>query len=219
MTSMDFLLWTRGPGLQWAFAILVAGVLLRLFEILSLGRKPDLSEARERPRGSGWRTVLARSVPPATVFRSAPALFLLGYAFHLGMLVSVALFVPHIELLHRTIGLSWPGLPSPLIDVAALVALAALVAVLVYRLRDPVRRLLSTTEDYAVWALSFAPLLTGYLALHHLLLPYTTMLALHILCVELLLAALPFTKLSHAYTLLLARWYSGAAAARKGVVV
>jgi nitrate reductase gamma subunit len=55
------------------------------------------------------------------------------------------------------------------------------------------------------------------MAIHHLLLPYTLMLAVHILSVELMLAALPFTKLSHAYTLFLARWYNGASSARKGV--
>ncbi|HUN91713.1 MAG TPA: nitrate reductase [Burkholderiaceae bacterium] len=218
MSAMQFLVWVRGPGLQWSVAILIAGVLLRMFEILSLGRRPDLSEPRTATRGSGWRTVVMRSIPPASVFRTAPALFILGYLFHLGLLASVALFVPHLELLRRILGLAWPGLPSPLVDAAALVALVALLMVLVYRLRDPVRRRLSTVEDYLVWALTFVPLATGYCAFHHLLLPYTAMLAVHILSVELLLAAVPFTKLSHAYTLLLARWYAGAIAARKGVV-
>ena len=67
------------------------------------------------------------------------------------------------------------------------------------------------------WALTFLPLLTGYLALHHLLLDYTWMLALHILSVEALMVLLPFTKLTHTVTVFFARWYNGEAFARKGV--
>ena len=41
--------------------------------------------------------------------------------------------------------------------------------------------------------------------------------ALHILSVELLMVLFPFTKLSHAFTLWIARWYNGAIAGYKGV--
>ena len=50
-----------------------------------------------------------------------------------------------------------------------------------------------------------------------MMLPYTQMLAVHILSVELLLIVLPFTKLIHMFTLFLSRWYNGAMAGRKGV--
>ena len=39
MSDMDLLLWARGPGLHIALAIFIAGMLLKLFEIFSLGRK------------------------------------------------------------------------------------------------------------------------------------------------------------------------------------
>jgi hypothetical protein len=39
----------------------------------------------------------------------------------------------------------------------------------------------STFEDWFTWAVTFLPVLTGWLTVQHLLLPYTTMLALHIL--------------------------------------
>ena len=60
-------------------------------------------------------------------------------------------------------------------------------------------------------------MLTGYLAYHHALLPYTAMLALHILSVELLLVLLPFSKLAHMITFAISRWYNGAMAGYKGV--
>ena len=71
-------------------------------------------------------------------------------------------------------------------------------------------------SSLAAGALTLAPLLSGYLAFHHLLLPYTLMLALHILSVELLLVFMPFTKLFHTVSLFIARWYNGDALGHKG---
>ena len=45
------------------------------------------------------------------------------------------------------------------------------------------------------------------------------MLALHILCAELLLVFLPFTKLIHVFTLWPSRWFNGDTNAKKGVPV
>jgi nitrate reductase gamma subunit len=89
--------------------------------------------------------------------------------------------------------------------------------VLAERINNPVKRFLSTFGDYAAWTLTFLPVLTGYLATKHLLLPYTMMLSLHILSMELLLICLPFTKLMHAFTLWGSRWYNGDVNGRKGV--
>jgi nitrate reductase gamma subunit len=94
-----------------------------------------------------------------------------------------------------------------------------LFAILFRLLTHPVMRQLSSTGDYIVWLVTFLPLLTGYLTYHHLLLPYTQMLAWHIVSVELLLIVFPFTKLMHTFTLFLARFYTGAVAGRKGVEI
>jgi nitrate reductase gamma subunit len=63
------------------------------------------------------------------------------------------------------------------------------------------------------------PVLTGYMALHRVGADYTMMLSIHIMSVILLLVVFPFTKLTHAVTLFIARWYNGATAGRKGVRV
>jgi len=217
MSDMALLIWARGNGFQLALGIFLLGMVLRAFEIFSLGRKPDLSEARENTPGSGWRTVWSRSIPHASTWQRTLATIVLGYVFHLGLLITVMLFLPHIQIVRSTLGISWPGLPTPLVDATALLSIVALIGVIVQRLRDPVRRFLSVFEDYFTVALTLLPLLTGYLAFHHQLLPYTLMLAVHILSVELLLVFMPFTKLAHFATLFVARWYTGDLAAHKGV--
>jgi nitrate reductase gamma subunit len=209
----------RGPGLNIAIGIFILGVLWRLIEIYSLGRKRDLAVPRRRPGASGFHTVWRRSLAPPGMLKRSPVSYIGGYIFHVGLAIVVFLFAPHIKLIDGLLGLSWPALPSPVIDAVTVVTLAAMVVLLVDRINNRVKRFLSTFEDYFTWALTFLPLLTGYLAVKHLLLPYTTMLALHILSVELLLIAIPFTKLFHAITLFASRWYNGDIHGRKGVAV
>ena len=217
MTNLDFLTWVRGPALSWALAICAFGILLRFFEILGLGRKKDLFIPRDMTPGSGWKTILSRSVPPAGMVARSPSTYIAGYVFHVGLFVSFFLFAPHIELVRGTLGLSWPALPSALVDALAVASILALAVLLGSRLTDPVKRFLSGFQDYLAWAVTLLPLLTGYLAFHHLLLEYTLMLAIHILSVELLLVVLPFTKLFHTFSLFLSRWYNGDAFGRRGV--
>ena len=217
MSALELLTWARGPGLAIALAICAFGILLRLFESFSLGRKADLSRAREHSPGSGWRTIFSRSLPPPGLLKRAPVTYIGGYVFHLGFAITLLFFVPHIELARSLVGIGWPGLPMPVVDISAVAAMLGLLAVLASRLSNPVKRFLSGFQDYLAWLLTFLPLATGYLAFHHLLIDYTLALALHILSVELLLVALPFTKLFHTVSVFVSRWYNGDIFGRKGV--
>ena len=217
MTDMELLNWARGPVLEWATIIFVVGVLVRFLEMALMGRKPDLSEPRGNAAAAGWRTVWHRSIPAPGIARQAPVVVYAGYAFHIGFLVALLFFAPHILLFKDVLSLSWPALPFFIVDAATLMAMVALLVLLVHRLVNPVRRFLSTWVDYLVWAVTFLPLLTGYLAFHRMLLPYTEMLAYHLLSVALLMMVFPFTKLMHTFTLFVSRWYNGAVSGRKGV--
>lgn len=217
MTDTELLSWARGPALQWATVIFVVGILVRFLEMALLGRKPDLSEARGNAAAAGWHTLWSRSLPAPGLVQRAPVVIYAGYAFHIGFFIALLFFAPHILLFKDVLGLSWPALPFFVVDAATVVALIALLVLLVHRLVDPVRRFLSGWVDYLVWVVTFLPLLTGYLAYHRMLLPYTEMLAYHLLSVALLLVVFPFTKLMHTFTLFVSRWYNGAVTGHKGV--
>jgi nitrate reductase gamma subunit len=219
MNEMQFLTWVRGPGLDIAIGIFLLGVLWRLIEIYSLGRKVDVAPGRHRDGASGLHTVFRRSVPPPGMVKRSPVTYIGGYVFHIGLAIIVFLFEPHIILIRDLTGLSWPGLPSQVIDLVSVITLGAMLVVLADRIKKPVKRYLSTFEDWFTWTLTFLPVLTGWMAVQHLLLPYTTMLALHILSVELLLIVLPFTKLFHAFTVFGSRWYLGKINGHRGVPV
>lgn len=217
MSHLDLLTLARDSALNWALMLFAAGVVLRLFEIFALGRKTDLAMPRAISPGSGWRTVVMRSVPKIDTLKRDAVTYVSGYTFHIGLLASIFFFAPHVEFFRSLLGFRWPGLPSALVDALAVIAIVALGVSLAHRITSPVKRMLSDISDYVAWAATLLPLLTGYLAYHHLLLEYTLMLALHLFSIELLLVLLPFTKLFHAFTLVIARWYNGDIAGRKGV--
>lgn len=219
MSSMDFLLWVRGPGFELALIIFLVGVVYRVAQILMLGRAGNLAVPKGEEGRSGMRTILTRSLPVEGMFKRSPTTYIAGYAFHVGFLIAALFFVPHIEVIRAVFGIGWPGLPTPVVDAATVVTMVALVVLLVSRITHPVKRYLSTRSDYVDWTLTFLPVVTGYMAFHHMLLPYTTMLALHIASVELLMVVIPFTRLSHMFTLFIARWYNGSMTGRKGVQV
>lgn len=217
MSEGELLIWIRGPGLQIATVIFLLGVVVRILEILVLGRKPNLAEARGSALAGGLRTIFSRSIPDRGTLQRSTFNIVAGYLFHFGFFIVLFFFAPHVLVFREAFGLSWPSLPTQIVDATAVVSLIALLAVLVHRIGHRVMRYLSRFQDYLVWLVTFLPLLTGYLAFHRLGLPPQQMLALHIASVELLMVVFPFTKLMHAFTLFIARYYNGAIAGYRGV--
>lgn len=217
MTEIELLTWARGPGFQIASIIFVAGILLRLVEILMLGRKADLAEAKGSALSSGLRTIITRTVPDASTYKRSVFTITAGYIFHIGLFITIFLYAPHILLFKDVLGFGWPALPSTIIDAVAVITIITLVAVLVHRLKDQVKRFLSTFDDYLGWFVTILPLVTGYIAFHRVGMPAPTLIAIHLLSVELLMIVFPFTKLMHAFTLILARYYNGAISGYRGV--
>jgi len=217
MSEIEILSWARGPGLQIATVIFVAGVVIRIFEILLLGRKANLAEAKGSEMSSGLKTMITRTVPDKTTFKRSSVTIVAGYVFHIGMFISFFFFAPHILFFKDLIGISWPSLPGAVIDACAVISIIALIAVLVNRLTNKVMRFLTNFEDLLTWFLTFLPLLTGYFAFHRIGFTAPSLLAAHLLSVELLLVVFPFTKLMHTFTLFLARWYNGAISGYRGV--
>jgi nitrate reductase gamma subunit len=217
MSEIEFLSWVRGPGFQIATIIFVAGVVIRILEILLLGRKANLAEAKGSEMASGLRTMVTRSFPEAATFKRSAYTLTAGYIFHIGLFATILFYAPHILLIKNIIGFGWPSMPTQIIDALTVVSIIALLAIIAHRFTDKVLRFLTNKEDLLVWFFTIAPLVTGYLAFHRIALPGPTMIGIHILSVELLMVLFPFTKLMHAFTLFMARWYNGAISGYRGV--
>ncbi len=217
MTETEFLNWVRGTGMQIALAVLLVGMAYRLLGNYLIGRKRPLADPKGSEWGPGMATVWSRSFPRLELTTRGYFTVISGYVFHLAFVITLLFFAQHIEFFRGLLGFGWPALPPLFITITAVLGIASLIAVLVHRITDPVKRMLSDWQDYLAWLLTFLPLLTGFLLITQSSLPYKTMLATHILSFELLLIAIPFTKLSHMITVFIARWYNGAMAGYKGV--
>ncbi len=214
---MDLLDFARGPALQVAAYILVAGVLWRLVGIMLLKEKPDYSEPRgSSGLGAALRMVWSRSFSapafkPATMYPKWMAYFM-----HIGLFAVIFLFTPHIVFFEGFLGFDWPGLPNSAIYVIGVATVASAIALLVRRLTSPVLKLISNFDDYFSWFMTVLPIVTGLLIPIRFGVRYETLLAIHILSVAALMIWLPFGKLGHTFLVFVTRGTTGMVFERRG---
>ena len=211
---MELLEFARGPLLSVSLVVFFAGALWRFWGIWRLGSRPSL--AAPRSRATGWQTVFTRMLPRRGFHPSATLATVNPYVYHLGLAVVAFGYAPHIAFVERLTGLSWAALPDWVMYLAAGATIVSLCIALLYRLTDPVLRLISGTGDYFAWFVTMLPLLTG-MALITGGEADPTRLAVHLLSLELLLAWFPFGKLMHAFLVVPARAQLGRFLARRGV--
>ena len=205
-----------GPLWYFSATVFVIGVIWRLFAILRLrGRKKVLSKPRNTTGGGALATILRRFVPYrefATVSRSR---VVAGYAFHLGLFALLFFAAPHMEFIRdRITGFGWMPLPYWGFIVASQLAFFGLLFLIIYRIMNPVTRLLSDSGDYLASILVFIVMLTGCMAL---LQENEALRLLHLFTAEVLLIYFPFSTLMHTFTFLTSRGFSGAVFYRRGV--
>ncbi len=214
MNEVELLNWARGPGLVGASFIMVFGIILRLFEIFSLGKAKEYAEVRSSGAMGGIKTIIQRSIPEPRYWRYIGA----AYLFHVGLFVVIFFFMPHILMFESVLGFSWPALPNFIIDIFSVLTIGGMIYTLMSRFTNPSRRIMTVFSDYLVWAVTFLPVITGYMTFHRFVGDYTCMLAIHILSVELLMIVLPFSKLSHSFSFAISRWYTGSAFGKRGTL-
>ena len=216
----DLLDFARGPALQAAMVIFVAGVFWRLATLFFLPHVFIKSPAREGapPAFIGATSEFFRRMMISKEYLSRTAFSVFnGWAFHLGLAIIVFGLAGHIMFFKRLFGVSWPSLPSNLVFLIAVATLASLVAALIHRLTSPVLKLISTADDYITWLVTAAPVVTGLAATMHLGARYELLLAVHILSICVLLIWFPFGKLMHAFLVFITRGEAGVQLAERGV--
>lgn len=225
---MDLLDFARGPALTAALVIFVSGTLWRLIGVLRRPRMSDLSPPRMGAPSNlkGALRAIVRGMWPRKEFRQT-ALYtaINGYVFHIGLALVFFGYAPHIAFVHRVIGLSWPAFPDVVMYLAAGATIVSLLLALLFRLTDPVRKIISNADDMITWTLTFLPVATGMavlsepsatlLARGHVI--YPGPLAVHLLSLELLLIWFPFGKLMHAFLFVLSRGATGVRFSHRGV--
>lgn len=118
--------------------------------------------------------------------------------FHLCLLIVPLFLLGHNVLIANAFGMALPAIPDALADALTVAVLLCCLFFLLRRLFLARVRALSSVTDYVVLALATVPFLSGFLAYHQLFgLDYRTLMTIHMLSGELMIMAIPFTKLTH----------------------
>lgn len=224
---MSLLEFARGPGLAFALVVFFAGTAWRLFGIFRRPARVDHSLPRRTPTArDALAAIWVRMFPRREYGSPRLGSTVNAYAYHVGLLLVVATFAPHIAFVERLTGLRWPALPDVVAYVATAAAILGLVVALVHRTTDAVLRRLSNFDDWFTWVVVMAPLVTGMALIDHQYVPAPPhpqpgmvspgLLALHLITLEVMLVWFPFGKLMHAVLAFVSRGRTGMALARKG---
>jgi nitrate reductase gamma subunit len=197
----------RGPLLYFAFAVLAMGSAYRAFDFLRSTRKkeripwPARGVRTDSPeeRKTALVLLLQRSMPG-----KYPVMTVVSGVFHGCLLITPVFALGHSLVLGQSWGVYFWSLPNSVIDGMTAVALAGGFFMLLRRIFIPRVRAVSRLADFVFLFITVAPYLTGFMAYHQLL-DYRAVITLHMLAGELLLIAIPFTKLVHMIFLFFAR--------------
>jgi nitrate reductase gamma subunit len=198
-----------GP-LVWASVILfLGGSLYRLISMGLLARKKDVAVYAYASTYYGLRSILRWIVPFASVnMRKHPVMTVFSFAFHLCLLTLPLFLFAHIVLIKESWDVSWGWLPDGTADIMTLVVIASCVFFLARRLVVPETRFLTSVSDYLILLMVAAPFITGFWTYHQWA-GFEVSGILHILSGEIMLVAIPFTKLSHMIFFPFTRGYMG----------
>lgn len=198
-----------GPLVWVAFLVFVGGSIYRLVSMTKLAREKDIFVFEYASLHYGLRSILHWIVPFGSVnMRRQPAMTIVAFIFHLCLLISPLFLFAHIALVKESWNISWGYLPDGVVDVMTLLVIASCVFFLIRRIVVPETKYLTSASDYVLLVLVAAPFVTGYWTYHQWT-GFQVSGILHILSGEIMLAAIPFTRLSHMIFFLFTRGYTG----------
>jgi len=204
----------EGPLWYFSSLVFVIAISWRLISILKHRKKKNLAKPRLSEGGGALATIFRRFVPYSEFFKVSKFRILSGYLFHLGLFALLFFALPHVEFIYQLSGISWPAMPHWAFIVASEMAFFGLLFLWLYRIMNPVTRMLSTRGDHVGSILVFIVMLTGCLALFR---SFELLRLIHLFSVELLLMYFPFSSLMHAFTFPFSRGFTGAVYHRRGL--
>ena len=129
-------------------------------------------------------------------WRNNPVFTVVFFVFHIGLLVTPVFLLAHNIILKERWGFSLWTMPESVADVLTVGVIIAAVFLVLRRIALSEVRILTTIYDFVVLAITVAPFVTGFIA-HYIASDYKFWLIVHVICGEIMLIAIPFTKLSH----------------------
>jgi nitrate reductase gamma subunit len=198
-----------GPLAWVAFTVFVGGCLVRLIRMLHLVYRKERFIFSFMSLKYSLRSIIHWIIPFGSVnMRKHPVMTVATFAFHICLIITPVFLLSHIILVDEAWDMNWMALPDAAADIMTVIVIVTCLFFLVRRLRSPEVQYVTTPSDYWILAIVAAPFITGFYAYHQG--PgYSVSLILHILTGEIMLVAIPFTRLSHMIFSVLSRAYTG----------
>ena len=198
-----------GPLAWAAWGIFLLGSAWRLSSMYQLAKKKDASSLAFMDWGFSLRSILNWLIPfNALGWRQSPVMTVTTFAFHICLIAVPVFLVAHVALWTEFFGVSYATIPDNVADIMTLVVIAVCLFFAGRRIMQPEVRYITTPQDWLALVIVLAPFLTGFLAYHQAL-DYDLMVVLHVVAGEIMLAAIPFTRLSHMVFAAFTRAYMG----------
>jgi len=198
-----------GPLAWLAFILFFGGCLYRLVRLFMLVKEKEPFIFTYMSWKYSLRSIFHWIIPFGTVnWRRHPVLTVVTFVFHIGLVIAPVFLLSHVILLDEALDLSWWALPDALADVLTVVVIIGCLFFLVRRLTQPEVKFVTSASDFVILAIVAAPFITGFIAYHQWI-DYPVMMVLHVVAGEVLLVAIPFTRLSHMLLSPFTRAYMG----------
>lgn len=198
-----------GPLVWVAVTVFLVGSIVRIVSMISAARNKDIQVVEYMSLRYALRSILHWSVPfMSTNMRLRPVMTIVTFFFHLCLFITPLFLLAHVVMFDQAFSLSWATLPDQLADAMTLVVIAACLYFLGRRLTLAEAQYVTSASDYVILTMVAAPFVTGFLAYHQIF-NYPLMLVLHIVTGEIMLMAIPFTRLSHMFYAPFTRAYIG----------
>ncbi len=195
----------RGPFVWMALGLCVVGTIVRTIQFILLTKVERRDIRIQKIAPIKTKTVRRFSLSrisrfffnlKLTILGNSPVTILVSCIFHLCLIITPIFLLAHNILMQESIGFSLFSLSERVTNWLTFIFLVCASYFLIRRILLPRLRAITSFNDYIILFITMAPFLTGFLAYYQIL-NYKMVIILHMLTGELLLIAIPFTKIYH----------------------
>ncbi|MFC1829388.1 TmcC family electron transfer complex membrane anchor subunit [Thermodesulfobacteriota bacterium] len=198
-----------GPLAWISFLIFFVGMTVKAVSIFRLAKQKDKVVFNHFDAGWSFKSIVYWLIPfGSRSMREKPVLTAFSFTFHICLLATPIFLLAHNLLWDERWGFNWWSFSESVTDTMTIIFMVAATGLIIRRITQPEVRIITTAYDYLLLLIAVAPFVTGFLAYHQWG-PYKTMLIIHILCGEIMLIAIPLTKLSHMFLFFMTRAHIG----------
>ncbi|MBF0411115.1 MAG: nitrate reductase [Desulfamplus sp.] len=198
-----------GPLAWIAFIVFICGSIWRFNSLWQLTKKKDSAVFEYMDRKFALRSIAHWLIPfGSRSMQLNPAMTVATFLFHICLFITPIFVFGHVMLWKENFNISWFALPNMAADVMTFIVIGSCIFFLWRRIKLPHVKYLTTPLDFIILMIVAAPFMTGFWAYHQF--PgFVSMTIIHIVSGEIMLMAIPFTKLFHMFLFPFTRGYIG----------